>query len=168
MITVGISESQVDRAKNFYPFKQLKGSITKGNGNIYGALGEIIIYDMAKKNGLCIVLESNYDHDLIIEGYKIEVKTKRTSVDPKPNYLCSISAFNTKQKCDFYFFLRIKENLKTGYILGYKNKSDFFEQATFNKKGSLDVNGWDFKDDCYNLKIENLNQFKTFKDSGAE
>lgn len=160
MKAIKISKEQIERAKKLYPFKELKGSITKGKNNIYGALGEVIIYDLYKKNGLNVDFNSTYDYDLIIENYKVDVKTKRTTVIPKSNYLCSISAFNTRQKCDFYFFLRINENLKDCYLLGYKKKIDFFNEATFNKKGSIDVNGWPFKDDCYNLKIEMLNEFK--------
>ena len=105
MKTLQISREQIERAKKLYPFNDLKGSITKGVSNIYGALGEVIIYDLSKKNGLNVDFTSTYDYDLIIENYKIDVKTKRTTVTPKPNYLCSISAFNTRQECDFYFFL---------------------------------------------------------------
>jgi hypothetical protein len=46
---IEISKEQIERAKKLYPFKELKGSITKGKSNIYGALGEIIIYDINKK-----------------------------------------------------------------------------------------------------------------------
>lgn len=160
MKIIKITKEQIERAKKLYPFKNLKGSITKGKSNIYGALGEIIVFDEYSKDGFNIDFNSTYDYDLIINNYKIDVKTKRTTVLPKNNYLCSISSFNTKQKCDIYFFLRINENLKECYLLGYKSKIDFFKEATFNKKGSLDVNGWVFKDDCYNLKINMLNKFK--------
>ena len=160
MIKLQISKQQIERASKLYLFKQLKGSITKGKSNIYGALGEIIIYDKYKKDGFNVDDNSTYDYDLIIDNYKIDVKTKRTTVTPKSDYLCSISSFNTKQKCDIYFFVRINENMKECYLLGYKRKIDFFNEATFNKKGSLDVNRWVFKDDCYNLKIGMLNKFK--------
>ena len=160
MKTIKISKEQIERAEKLYPFKELKGSITNGNSNIYGALGEIIIYDLYNKIGLNVDFSPTYDYDLIIDNYKIDVKTKRTTVIPRPDYLCSIAAFNTRQKCEFYFFLRINENLQECYLLGYKNKVDFFNEATFNEKGSLDVNGWEFKNDCYNLKIEKLNEFK--------
>lgn len=49
MEIIEISEDQIDRAKKLYQFNELKGSITKGKSNIYGALGEIIIYDLNKK-----------------------------------------------------------------------------------------------------------------------
>jgi len=159
MKTIEISKEQIDRANNLYEFTELNGSITKGQSNIYGALGEVIIFDIYKEKGYNVDFNSTYDYDLIIEGYKIDVKTKRTKVNPMPNYLCSVSAFNIRQKCDYYFFLRINENMKYCYLLGYKRKTDFFNQAIFNKKGSLDVNGWSFKDDCYNLKIDMLNEF---------
>jgi len=159
MKTVQILKEQIERAKRLYSFTQLRGSITKGQSNIYGALGEIIIYDIYKNKGFDVNFNSTYDYDLIIEGYKIDVKTKRTTVNPMPNYFCSIPAFNIKQKCDYYFFLRINENLKYCYLLGYKEKTDFFNKAIFNKKGSLDTNGWYFKGDCYNLRIDMLNQF---------
>jgi len=146
MIKLQISKQQIERASKLYSFKELKGSITKGKSNIYGALGEIIIYDKYKKDGFNVDNNSTYDYDLIIDNYKIDVKTKRTTVTPKSDYLCSISSFNTKQKCDIYFFVRINENMKDCYLLGYKSKIDFFNKSTFNKKGSLDVNGWVFKD----------------------
>jgi penicillin-binding protein-related factor A (putative recombinase) len=167
MKTIQITEEQIDRAKKLYPFKELKGSITNGESNIYGALGEIIIHDIHKENGFDVDYASTYDYDMIIDGYKIDVKTKKTKVNPLPHYLCSISAFNTKQNCDIYFFVRINENLKECYLLGYKEKNQFFHEAIFNKKGSFDINGFPFKDDCYNLKIEQLNEFN-FKLTNAD
>lgn len=162
MNIINITKEQIERAKKLYPFKELKGSITKGNSNIYGALGEIIIYDLSVEKGMDVDFNSTYDYDLIINNYKVDVKTKRTTVIPKEDYLCSISSFNTTQKCDFYFFLRINENLKECYLIGYKSKGDFFKESSFNKKGTLDVNGWTFKDDCYNIKIKQLNKFKHY------
>ena len=95
----------------------------------------------------------------LVNEFKIDVKTKRTIVMPKENYLCSISSFNIKQKCDFYFFVQVNANLKEGYLLGYKSKKLFFEQATYNEEGSLDYDGYVFKD-SYNLMVKDLNKFK--------
>lgn len=155
-----ISQDQILRAQKLYTFKNLKGSITKGKSQIYGALGEIVIFDIYTKKGLEVSFESTYDYDLIISNYKVDVKTKKTTVVPQPHYLCSITDFNPNQKCDFYFFLRIHENQQECFLLGYKSKADFFQQCFFSKKGSLDINGWSFKDDCYNIKIEMLDKFK--------
>lgn len=160
MKKIKINKEQIERAKKLYEFGRLKGSITKGKSNIYGALGEIAVFDYFKSKKLRLDFNSTYDYDLIINGYKVDVKTKRTTVVPKDHYLCSVAAFNTKQKCDFYFFVRINENMKDCYMLGYKKKKDFFKESIFKKKGSLDVNGWSFKDDCYNLEVSKLKKFR--------
>lgn len=158
MIEINITEQQKTSAKQRFPFKELNGSIMQGKSNIYGALGEIVVLDYFKEL-YDIEDKSTYDYDLIIGGYKVDVKTKRTTVTPKPYYLCSIT-WNIKQKCKYYFFVRIKEDLSKAFLLGYISKEMFFEQADFKKKGDLDVNGFVFKADCYNLQIKNLNKFK--------
>lgn len=157
MKTVKIYKDQIERAKELYPFKNLNNSITKGESNIYGALGEIIINDLFLQNGFEVDFSSTFDYDLKINGFNIDVKTKKTKVQPSNNYLCSI--VNDKQKCDFYFFLRINENFEECYLLGYISKNDFFQKATYNLKGTKDINGFEFKADCYNLEISKLNEF---------
>ena len=163
IIEAKINDNQISRAKNLYPFDSLKGSITKGKSNIYGALGEIIIYDYFKQQGYRVDFNSTYDYDLVINGFKVDVKTKRGKTIPEPHHWASIPSYNTKQRCHIYMFTKIYEDFSKGYLIGYKVKSDFFEQAKFNKKGEEDWNGWKFKDDCYNLSFKDLNSFKKMK-----
>ena len=160
MIILDIKQKQIDEAQNLYKFKNLKGSITNGQSNIYGALGEVIVYDYFKDKKYNIIKQNTYDYDLIINGYKVDVKTKKTSVTPLSHYLCSISDFNTKQKCDYYFFLRVKIDFTKSYLLGYISKKDFYQYSFFKYKGDIDINGFIFKDNCYNIEIEKLNNFK--------
>lgn len=157
MVEIIINEDVLDRAEKHYSFKKLRGSITSGESNYFGAVGEIITFDYFKEFA---IQKNTYDYDLIIKGRTVDVKTKRTSVPPRPDFLCSVSAFNIKQACDFYFFCRVSERLDKAYLLGYLSKERFFELAKFKKYGELDVDGWEFKDDCYNVEISQLNQFK--------
>jgi|TARA_B110000285_G_scaffold178934_1_gene201385 hypothetical protein len=131
----------------------LKGSFTKGSGNLYGAMGEIMVSQYLSRP-----IESTYDYDIVLsDGSKIDVKTKRTTVEPKLNYDCSISNWNTKQQCDYYVFCRVKTDFTAGWILGYYNKNKYFEDSIFLKKGTVDKsNGYTVKSDCYNLKINLL------------
>lgn len=158
MITLEISEEQLSKARKLYDFDALNGSITKGKSNIYGALGEVVCHDYFSQK-FEASYESTKDYDLIVGGYKVDVKTKKTTVIPKPHYLSSVSCWNTRQECDFYFFVRIRESLKTAYMMGYMSPKEFYEVSTFRKKGEEDVNGWLFKDDCYNLELSKLHQF---------
>ena len=163
MKIIEISKRQIERARKLYPFKELKGSITKGEGNLRGALGEIIVFDIFTEKGYKVDFNSTFDFDLIIDGHKIDVKTKATNYKPVDSFNCCIPDAQKKQKCDYYFFTYISYDYKKCYLVGYKSKESFFKEADFANKGEIDPNGngvWTFKDDCYNLKIKALNKFK--------
>lgn len=131
----------------------LKNSITRGGGNLAGFIGELLVLEYLKGEEL----DNTYDYDIIYEGIKIDVKTKRTSVKPLEHYECSIAKLNTKQKCDVYVFTRVKNDYSVGWILGFMDKEEYFKKATFLKKGTTDPsNGWKVKSDCYNLPISDL------------
>lgn len=137
----------------------LKGSFTKGAGNIYGAMGELIVSKYLNRP-----IESTYNYDIVLsDGKKVDVKTKRTSVKPKLDYDCSISNWNTKQQCDYYIFCRIKNDFSVGWILGYYDKDQYLEDSIFMKRGTIDKsNGYVVKSDCYNLKISSLKNIDDF------
>jgi hypothetical protein len=167
MQSIKITSDQIERAKQLYPFKELNGSITKGQGNTYGALGEIIVYDLYKDKGFDVDFNSTYDYDLIINKKTIDVKTKKFTSRFKPNtkWTLNISDFNTTQKCDYYFFLGISDDFKECFLYGYIKPANFYKISTFNKKGDIDPNGngsFTFMGDCHNLEIEKLTKFKSF------
>lgn len=162
MIHLKLNEDQLARAGKLYSFKALKGSITKGKSNIYGAIGEIIIWDQYKNT---CQYAGNTNYDLIIGEQTVEVKTKKTTVEPKGHYFCSIAdPYKThnpdkQQKCDWYCFTRVHENQEDSWILGWIRPVDFFNNATYYKKGDVDPSsncGWTFRENCWNLQISAL------------
>jgi hypothetical protein len=131
----------------------LKGSFTKGEGNVAGALGELIalqVYGGVKQN--------TYNFDILLpNGDRLDVKTKRTIVVPLPSYSCSVSANQLWQQCDQYAFVRVKKDLTMGWALGKISKLDFLHKATFMEKGMVDKsNNFKVKVSCYNLPISAL------------
>jgi len=161
MITLSTTEEQRKRAEILAKkIGKLKDSITGGESTIYGAIGEIVCFDYFNQYRE-VAHENTYDYDLIVDGSKVDVKTKRTTEHPLPNYLCSVAEYNTKQECDYYFFARALEDLSKVYLLGYITKPEFYQKAFFAKKGDTDPEDSTFKftADCYNIKIEELNRF---------
>ena len=132
---------------------KLRNSITNGAGNIAGFIGEAIA-----KEVMGGVLANTYDYDLILcNGKTVDVKTKLTSVKPLDSYDCSIAGLNTKQQCDYYAFVRVKNDLSVGWFLGVYEKQQYMLDSTFMAKGTIDnANGYTVKSDCYNLKINQL------------
>lgn len=133
---------------------KLKNSITSGNGNVYGFLGELLVnrYISGK-------IENTYDYDIIKGKLKIDVKTKTCTSKPQPDYFCSVAAYNIRQKCDYYFFVRIMNDFSRAWLLGACSKDYFYKTARFDRKGTIDESSpfqWKFKADCYNLPVKKL------------
>lgn len=135
---------------------KLRNSITSGAGNIAGFIGEAITQQVLGGS-----LENTYDYDLILDnGTTIDVKTKQTSVKPLETYECSIANLNTTQRCNFYAFVRVKNDFAVGWYLGVYPKEQYMKDAVFMKKGTIDPsNGYVVKSDCYNLKINQLKEY---------
>ncbi len=130
----------------------IRNSITQGEGNAAGFLGEIVVAD-----SLGIERLPTKDYDMALDdGRTVDVKTKRTTVVPKEYYDCSIASTSTHQKCDYYVFTRCAKD-GTLYILGDCGREDYFNRARFLKKGEQDGdNGYIVRADCYNLPISEL------------
>ena len=155
MQAVTVTLNMIDKARSkATELGVLKNSIIRGKGNIAGFIGEQIALH-------CIGGEwqNTYEYDILTsDGHRIDVKTKQTSVQPLPEYDCSIAKYNTKQKCDFYAFVRVKRDLTIGWYLGMLGKQEYFDKARFLKKGTVDPsNNYKVQADCYNVKIEDLN-----------
>lgn len=157
MIEVKITPELIQRArKKTATVGNLQGSITGSLSHVVGAIGEIIVADVMGAD------ESNtYDYDLVRDGERIDVKTKRCNTRPFPHYDCSVAAHGTKQDCDSYVFVRILTDSSRAWILGSIPKQDFYTKATKHRRGDVDpANGFTFKADCYNLQISELSDVK--------
>ena len=132
---------------------KLHNSILKGKGNLAGFIGEQIALSFLGGEW-----QNTYEYDILLsDGEKVDVKTKQTSVEPLPEYDCSVANYNTKQQCDSYAFVRVKNDFTVGWYLGKIKKDDFLEQAVFMKKGDVaPSNNYRVSADCYNLKIHAL------------
>ena len=165
MIVVSPSREQILYAEKMAEdLGKLNRSFMGGTRNVYGFLGEKIVYDLYKN---FLNIENTYHYDLVYKKdgkkYKIDVKTKSTSVPPEPHFECSISTY-FKQECDLYVFTRIMKDFSLAYILGYITPEEYIKKSTLRKKGSLDPNStvnypFYFKEDALNLKISELRQF---------
>jgi len=156
MIEIKITQKMKERAwRKAREMGEINNSITKGDGNIAGFLGEEIANEIIKGD-----IKNTYDYDIIKDGITYDVKTKRCTSEPKLHYECSVAAYNTKQLCKHYVFVRI-ENIKgkwtRAWVLGSYDKEQYFKDAKFLKKGQTDGdNFFKVKANCYNMEINKL------------
>jgi hypothetical protein len=136
----------------------LRNSITKGAGNVYGFVGELVA-----TRYLGALHHNTHDYDVVLpagpQGFRVDVKTKKVTSKPKPNYLCTVADYNTRQQCDAYVFTRVMDDFSYAYLLGWLTKEQFYKEAKFFKRGDIDPSGngkWKFTADCYNVQIDQL------------
>jgi hypothetical protein len=161
MIEVDITKEMISKASELSKrLGSLKHSIRNGQGNIAGFLGEECVLRAFPK----AQRDNDYNHDLILDNKRLEVKTKDRTVVPRQYYECSVPAYNTFQDTDYYVFvslLRKGDDYVKGYIVGYMRKSEYYRKARHLKRGELDTsNNFIVKADCWNLQISELHTWK--------
>jgi len=161
-----IYDDAVERGKQM---GRLNHSITQGKSNHWGFIGEALVACWTDGD-----IVDDYDFDIRTKlGTKLEVKTKKTTrLDaPLPHYECSVCNYNTKQRADYYVFVRVctlYEQTKNpeharAWICGYKAKDAFAAESVFFKKGDVDPsNHYKVHADCHNMAIDNLQPLPCF------
>ena len=124
---------------------------------------------LAKK----IVGEDRYNYDLILsDGTHTEVKSKRRTVAPQPNYEVSVYQVSRHQRPDLYMFCSLQyersykilntiqyDNLQHIWLLGQKTPKEFFKEAIFWDEGDYDErNKLLLKSKSYNREIKDLDE----------
>jgi hypothetical protein len=162
MIEIRVTEETKTKARErAVRMGELRNSIRHGEGNLVGFIGEIVVNEYISGE-----LVDTYDYDLTKNETRFDVKTKETTVKPKPYYECSIADFNPNQNCDYYIFARVHKDLDRCWILGYKSKEAYFSESRFLKKGDIDGdNGFVVKADCHNLEISSLEPMERFHET---
>ena len=156
MIEIKLTKETVEQCKNkAKDIGKLNNSITKGQGNLAGIVGEYIVHKYLKNSKW----KNTYNYDLIYNDNKIDVKTKRCNSKPKENYDCSVAKTSLHQNCDEYIFVRILNDFSLAWIVGKKNKKEYFKLARKMVKGQIDPsNNFIVRADCYNLQINGLDK----------
>ena len=164
MRSLKFNQKMIDQASQWAnDLGGIKNSITKGDGNYAVRLGEL-----ALAKHLSVEVKDRKDYDIIYDGKKIEVKTKRRAVEPKPDYTVNIAATSLHQKPDIYAFLSMEyldrdsggnyTDLLHIWLCGYKNSEQFFEEASFWPKGHPDPPAFKTHRDMYVMKIRELDE----------
>ena len=100
----------------------LKHSISEGKGNVLGFIGEQAVLSVLKEGKW----DNTYDYDIITPNGTIDVKTKRCRSVPQPHYVASVAAYNTRQRCTYYVFVRMFSDYSRCWVCGWIEKEKFF------------------------------------------
>ena len=137
----------------------LPNSFTYGKGNGIGMLAEIVA---ASWLGAERVRPPVYSHDLVLNNLTIDVKCKRCSSEPQPDYLASVVAKKKEVgiKADLLLFARIMDDRSLAYLCGWLPTEEFVKQAEFIKAGTRD-GGFIHRVDGFHVPLSKLNPMES-------
>ena len=141
---------------------ELRTSFTKGKGNMTGFLGEVAFENSFEQ--FDYVGDESYTHDYEYKGLKVDVKAKSCTTAPKLDYNASVvSTKFSKFGADVYFFMRVHKGLRKVWLCGWTLKKTIIHKKRFDKRGSLDKDGFRFKADGYNIEIRKTRRPAAFE-----
>jgi len=170
IVEIPFTEEMVKSAKKkAKALGEIKNSILKGKGNLAGYLGEEAVASYV--NAVVISNDegdAKFGYDLIKDNKRIEVKTKRRTVVPKLFYDVSVAASSKhqadKKGLDLYIFASIQfegSTPKRIWIIGQKDRDQYFKEARLIKKGEPEGNnGFIAHTNMYNLVTTKLDPIK--------
>lgn len=166
--TSPITAHDIERAKKIMPKKRgalNKKTIRSGKDEsplLLAAIAEIKYVDLVRVIWASLEVDhsSTYDYDVLIDGKKIDVKTKqRKDVPIRADWEASIVGYSKDtQKCQMYAFTQItysgidKNAYKDFTFFGHMLKEDYFSEGVqkLTKGQDYGDNGFTALADCYN------------------
>ena len=155
MIILRPTEAQIAQAKEEgRKMGVLPNSNTCGRGNAIGMLAEITTAEWLNAER---VRPPVYTHDLVLNGKTIDVKCKRCSSAPQPNYSASVFAKHGKHgiAADILLFTRVLDDMSELYVVGWLTTRQFARRASFVKAGTRE-DGFLHRADGFHVPISRL------------
>ena len=133
-----ITEQIKTRAEEVLNTNQTEKTINKER-NIYGAIGEVIAFDTFEGKGLQVKKFNDYNYDLKVSGFKVEVKTKfwKYYRAAKKYSFFLLPSYNFPQNCDYYLIIDIYDDKEEAEILGYISREKAQDLAKPIKAGEV-------------------------------
>jgi hypothetical protein len=137
----------------------LPNSFTKGQGNLIGMLSEIVAAEWLKAER---VRPPIYSHDLVFNGRTIDVKCKRCSTEPLPEYSASVVAKDGRHgiKADILLFTRALADLSAVYLCGWLTTRQFARRSEKVAAGTRD-GGFIHRVTGFHVPISRLNPMES-------
>lgn len=136
---------------------RLNNSIRNGGGNFAGFIGELAALRVLRYLGA--VRSNTYQHDLSVGRWRLDVKTKERTCQPKLNYDGTVPMYQN-QNCHGYIFasVEIVRGVPLSVSLcGWMPKAEFMHYSSLMEVGDIDPsNGFECKMDCRNIPYMKL------------
>ena len=133
----------------------LRGSFTRGMGNMVGCLGEICVEKLLPHSKY--VGNTVYSHDFVYKNKRIEVKSKSCNSVPLPHYMASLNLKKGDHPDnDIYVFTRVRKDLIKAWVVGWYPTTKLLKKTKFREKGYTFKDGFVTKVSGHHIPIKKL------------
>ena len=162
MEEIDITPALLDKARqnSRYIVRNKSASIRGGDGAFIGSIGTAIVADYYGVSVVDSEQGTVAAYDMVIDGDKIEVKTKQRSVPPKHYYEASVTTQSLHVLDPDYFIFVSLLNLDKAFIMGAIEVNEFYDKATRLSAGDIDPsNNYVVRKDCLNIAYSELGDY---------
>ena len=159
---IQLTDECLNKALEYSKDRVYKRSMRGEEGTRVGAIGEAVLVDYLRDHSMEVIdKRESTRFDLLVNGKRVEVKTKDRTVAPKPFYECSVPSYNhSHQIPDWFYFISLYREgkvFKKAYLLGGMTYQQLSQEGVKMNKGEVDErNGWLCRESCININIEKL------------
>jgi len=112
------------------------------------------------------ILEELDEQDFVLyeknQEKKIDVKTQLNDYLPNPEWNCEVNEKQKNKNMDYYVFIKLSENNKWGFFVGFVSYESFWKIAKKKKTGEEMYGGEKVKGTKMDVKIKELNTVEEF------
>ena len=116
------------------PTRDKRQFASEGARLLYGYLGEFIVMEYYGVDDV-----DDFEYDIMLGNYKTDIKSISCKFKPPMNYLAAVNSCEIdgehRQDADIYVFVRIREDCKIAWLVGFIECERFFEMSKYLKKG---------------------------------
>ncbi len=126
-------------------------------GSKYGSYGEVMALQWLDDNGVSYEFTDTIGYDLLIEGRKVEIKTKQRAAQPKPEYSVCVRDYTRDiQKVDWYIHVCVypKPDFKTAAIVGWHTPAMMQKHGSQRTPDHVGKNGTSPDANTMNMQIK--------------
>ena len=167
MIKQALTDEQIEQAKaNERELPLTLKYDVSGNKTVNRQAG--CIGELACALYLGCDLQHHYEYDIVLNGWKIDVKTMIRGHDPKKGWVCRLPITGHMQDCDIYVFASVKHKdgkfAPYAHLCGWATKDEVRDWTTV-KEGDPwpEVEGKFEKSDAYKSTYESLRKMEDLR-----
>lgn len=157
---ISVADSVKSDAKSMQTNEQFNTHtiLESGTGQLVGNIAELVFKSQLESLGIDYdyVAQSEFAHDFICSGLKIDIKAKARNVSCRGDYNAHVCRNQSEFDCDIYVFASYNKKVNELEFLGFIWRKIFWQKCESIKQNSVDKDRFTHLSDSGIVKYQEL------------